>query len=233
MVQESTELTAKARRTRERILEAALRLFAEKGYEATTMRDVAGEAGASLGLAYRYFASKEEFVLALYRRLAEESREWAREHLDGGTVAERFERVMLAKLDQVSPHRGPLAALLVRALDPNSPTSALGEQTADVREQMSEVFLEAVRGASDAPNEKQSREMATALYGLHLALLLYWFHDKSEDRQATRTLVRSARDAIRLMRPTLRLPPAARMLTRVSGALENVGIGDEAEDQER
>src|ERR671921_1649309 len=118
-------LTPKARRTRERILEAALELFAEKGYEATTMRDVAREAGASVGLAYRYFASKEEFALALYMRLAEESEEWAKDGLAGGTVAERFEAAMLAKLDQVSPHRGPLAALLARALDPNSRLSAL------------------------------------------------------------------------------------------------------------
>jgi len=100
------ELTPKARRTRERILEAALALFAEKGYEATTMRDIAKEAGASLGLAYRYYASKEEFALVLYLRLAEESREWAREGLSGGTVAERFEQAMLAKLDQVEPYRG-------------------------------------------------------------------------------------------------------------------------------
>src|ERR687889_2799964 len=107
-------LTPKALRTRERILEAALGLFAEKGYEATTMRDVAREAGASLGLAYRYFASKEEFALALYMRLAEESEEWAREGLPEGTMAERFEAAMLAKLDQVSPHRGPLVALLTR-----------------------------------------------------------------------------------------------------------------------
>src|SRR5687768_9742979 len=96
-------LTPKARRTRARILEAALALFADRGYEATTMRDVAREAGASLGLAYRYFASKEEFALALYMRLAEESEEWVRDGLVGGTVAERFEAAMLAKLDQVSP----------------------------------------------------------------------------------------------------------------------------------
>ena len=118
-------LTPKAQRTRERILEAALTLFAEKGFEATTMRDVAERAGASLGLAYRYYVSKEEFALALYSRLAEESREWAWEGLPEGTIAERFERAMLAKLDQVEPHREPLAALLVKALDPNSPTSAL------------------------------------------------------------------------------------------------------------
>ena len=114
-------LTPKARRTRERILEAALALFADRGYEATTMRDVAREAGASLGLAYRYFASKEEFALALYMRLAEESEDWARDGLAGGTVAERFERAMLVKLDQVSSHRGPLAALLARDPRPQLP----------------------------------------------------------------------------------------------------------------
>jgi AcrR family transcriptional regulator len=217
-------LTSKALRTRERILEAALLLFAEKGYEATTMRDVAREAGASLGLAYRYFASKEEFALALYMRLAEGSEGWAREGLVGGTVAERFERAMVAKLDQVSPHRGPLAALLSRALDPSSPISALGEGTAAVREKMGGVFLEVVRGASDAPAERQARELGNLLYALHIAILLYWFHDKTPEARATRELVGSARDALRYLRPALRLPPMSRVLSRLAAALANVGM---------
>jgi len=219
-------LTPKARRTRERILEAALVLFADRGYEATTMRDVAREAGASLGLAYRYFASKEEFALALYMRLAEESEEWAREGLAGGTIAERFEWAMVAKLDQVSPHRGPLAALLTRALDPNSPISALGDGTAAVREKMGGVFLEVVRGASDAPREKQARELGNALYALHLAILLYWFHDRTPGARATRELVGSAREALRYLRPALRLPQMSRVLSRLANALEDVSIGD-------
>ncbi len=218
-------------RTRERILEAALRLFADKGYEATSMRDVAREAEASLGLAYRYFASKEEFALALYMRLAEESEEWAREGLlGGGTVAERFERTMVVKLDQVSPHRGPLAALLSRALDPNSPISALGEGTAAVREKMGGVFLEVVRGAGDAPREKQARELANVLYALHLAILLYWFHDKTPDARATRELVGSARDTLRYLRPALRLPPMSRVFSGLAGALEQVSIGGPGPD---
>src|SRR5215212_2957588 len=219
-------LTPKARRTKERILEAALMLFADRGYEATTMRDVAREAGASLGLAYRYFASKEEFALALYMRLAEESEEWAREGLAGGTVAERFEAAMLVKLDQVSPHRGPLAALLTRALDPNSPISALGEGTAAVREKMGGVFLEVVRGASDAPGEKQSIQLGNVLYALHLAIILYWFHDKTPDARATRELVGSARETLRYLRPALRLPQMSRVLSRLANALEDVSIGD-------
>jgi AcrR family transcriptional regulator len=217
-------LTPKARRTRERILGAALGLFVDKGYEATTMRDVALEAGASLGLAYRYFASKEEFALALYMRLAEESEAWARDGLAGGTMAERFEAVMLAKLDQVSSHRGPLAALLSRALDPNSRLSALGEGTAAVREKMGSIFLEVVRGASDAPGEKQVRELGNALYALHLAILLYWFHDKTPDARATRELIGSARDALRYLRPALRLPPMSRVLSGLAGALGDVGM---------
>jgi AcrR family transcriptional regulator len=217
-------LTPKALRTRERILEAALRLFADKGYEATTMRDVAREAGTSVGLAYRYFASKEEFALALYMRLAEESEVWAREGLAGGTVAERFERAMEVKLDQVSPHRGPLAALLTRALDPDSPISALGGGTATVREKMGGVFLEVVRGASDAPGEKQVSELGNVLYALHLAVLLYWFHDKTPGVRATRELVGSARDALRYLRPALRLPPMSRVLSKLAGSLANVGM---------
>jgi AcrR family transcriptional regulator len=217
-------LTPKARRTRERILEAALALFADRGYEATTMRDVAREAGTSLGLAYRYFVSKEEFALALYMRLAEESEDWARHGLAGGAMAERFERAMLAKLDQVSPHRGPLAALLARTLDPNSRLSALGEGTVGVREKMGGVFLEVVRGASDAPGGRQARELGNVLYALHLAILLYWFHDKTPGARATRDLVGSARETLRYLRPALRLPPMSRVLSRLTSALENIGM---------
>jgi AcrR family transcriptional regulator len=225
-------LTPKARRTRERILEAALGLFAEKGYEATTMRGVAREAGASLGLAYRYFASKEEFALALYMRLAEESEERARDGLAGGTVAERFEAAMLAKLDQVSPHRDPLAALLTRALDPNSRLSALGEGTAAVREKMGGVFLEVVRGASDAPGEKQAVQLGNVLYALHLAILLYWFHDKTPDARATQELVGTARETLRYLRPALWLPPMSRVLSGLAGALANVGMNAAGEPRE-
>ena len=142
----------------------------------------------------------------------------------GGTVAERFEAAMLAKLDQASPHRGPLAALLARALDPNSRLSALGEDTAAVREKMGGVFLEVVRGASDAPGQKQVRELGNVLYALHLAVLLYWFHDKTPDARATRELVGSARETLRYLRPALRLPPMSRVLSGLAGALANVGM---------
>ena len=44
---------------KQEILEAALRVFARKGYDKTSISDIAGEIGISQGLCYRYFPSKE------------------------------------------------------------------------------------------------------------------------------------------------------------------------------
>jgi AcrR family transcriptional regulator len=58
----------KGEQTRRAIAEAALRLFREQGYEATTMRAIAKEAGVATGNAYYYFGSKEELIHAYYAR---------------------------------------------------------------------------------------------------------------------------------------------------------------------
>ena len=57
-------VTAKGEETRDRIYNAALTLFRQRGFDATTMRDVAGAADMSLGAAYHYFPSKDALVLA-------------------------------------------------------------------------------------------------------------------------------------------------------------------------
>lgn len=51
-----------AKDTRDLILKTSLKLFSEQGYHGTTMRQVASKAGISLGLAYRYFDSKEAIL---------------------------------------------------------------------------------------------------------------------------------------------------------------------------
>ena len=72
-----TTKTTKGAETRARILEAALALFREKGYDATTMRGVAERAGVSLGNAYYYFESKEHLLHAFYDRMSREQAEVA------------------------------------------------------------------------------------------------------------------------------------------------------------
>lgn len=75
-----------------RILDAAVRVFAERGYEATRVGDVAKEAGVAYGLVYHYYGSKEAVLAAVFREawgrliaavaLAEETGETAPEQLE-------------------------------------------------------------------------------------------------------------------------------------------------------
>src|SRR5207248_3453510 len=65
-------LTPRGSAARLRLYSAALELMAERGYAGTTLRDVAGRAGASVGLLYRYFPSKRSVLLQLYDELSTE-----------------------------------------------------------------------------------------------------------------------------------------------------------------
>src|SRR5690348_17502235 len=77
---------------RKAILEAAVRVFAAQGYDASRIGDVAKEAGVAYGLVYHYYASKEAVLEAVFREawgrllaavaLAEETGEDAAEQLE-------------------------------------------------------------------------------------------------------------------------------------------------------
>lgn len=55
-------------RTSLRLLEGALKVFAKHGYHASSMAEIAREAGLSKGLAYHYFAGKEDLLVAIAER---------------------------------------------------------------------------------------------------------------------------------------------------------------------
>src|SRR3954451_22179431 len=64
--------TSEGEASRRRLYDLAVRMIASRGYEATTLRDIAKRAGVSPGLLYRYFPSKRAVVLALYDDLSTE-----------------------------------------------------------------------------------------------------------------------------------------------------------------
>jgi AcrR family transcriptional regulator len=61
--------------SRERILEAAMRLFGRLGYGAASIRLIAAEAGVAQGLMYSHFRDKEDLLRALFRRGMDDVRE--------------------------------------------------------------------------------------------------------------------------------------------------------------
>jgi len=103
---------------RVQLLDAAARLFSERGYHATSIRDIAKEVGMLSGSIYYHFQSKEEMLLAVYeegkRRVADavdtaaaaETEPWTRlqaccaAHLEALIVHRDYTQVMIRTLPQ-------------------------------------------------------------------------------------------------------------------------------------
>src|SRR3984957_14172445 len=61
--------------TRERILDAALNLFIEKGFDKTSLREIAEQLGVTKAALYYHFTSKDDILMALHLRLHEAGRD--------------------------------------------------------------------------------------------------------------------------------------------------------------
>src|SRR3954462_11841843 len=99
---------------RERILEAAMELATEGGYDAVQMREVAERADVALGTLYRYFPSKVHLLVSAMGRTFQSLQESV--HIDdGGTPEERVYRVIAAVTRYLARHRR-LSGAMIRAL---------------------------------------------------------------------------------------------------------------------
>lgn len=97
--------TAGATDTRSQLIQAARRLFAERGYDGTSIRDITGLAGANLGAITYHFGSKD----ALYEEVVASMAEPLRAGLAGaaaqsGAPLERIERVVRAFFEHLGSH---------------------------------------------------------------------------------------------------------------------------------
>jgi AcrR family transcriptional regulator len=182
--------TSKGSETRARILESALNLFLERGYEETTMRAVAEAADVSLGNAYYYFESKEQLVQAFYERSH-------REHVERSApplATERdFRRRLLAtlsaKIDTSEPYHRFSGVLFRSAADPLSPLNPFSGASAEVREEAVALMGEVVDGSTLDPPADLRAELPYLLWLYEMGIILFWIFDTSRDRARTRTLV--------------------------------------------
>ena len=111
--------TGKSEQTRALILETAMRLFRERGYDKTTMRAIAAEAGVSVGNAYYYFEGKEALIQAFYARSQAEQLEAAESVFARETgLEERLRGVLRAVVTAMQPYRQVAGSIFRVASDP-------------------------------------------------------------------------------------------------------------------
>lgn len=88
---------------RTQILEAALVCFARRGFHQTSMHDISGEAGISVGLIYRYFENKEAVISAMADRHKKEIGEVLERARQAPTLLESLEILFTAHCCEDAP----------------------------------------------------------------------------------------------------------------------------------
>lgn len=218
--------TPKAELTRAHLLATALGVFRQRGLEATTMRDLAAAADASLGSAYYYFPSKEAIIQAYYDDVqAEHARRLAATFADGHGRLDLNARLRAAfhlKLDILRGDRKLLGALFRYTGEPCHPLSALGEGTRRNRRESIAVFQTAI-GNERLPEDIRAL-LPTALWALHMAILLYFIYDDSPEQQRTRSLVDSVLSLLVRVLSLAKLPMLKPVRGKVLTILRSAGL---------
>src|SRR2546423_1038691 len=182
--------TTRAEDTRRKIYDSALQLFREKGFEQTTMRNIAQKAGVALGAAYYYFASKEAIVLAFYGEMQEGSHEAVLQEMqEHKKMKDRIRCVLQKRLELLEPNRKFCDALFRHAPDSQDPLSPFSEETRPIRERAIEHMRIALEGGDvKVPSDLKS-QLPYLLWLYQMGLILFWLYDRSENQQRTQKLM--------------------------------------------
>jgi AcrR family transcriptional regulator len=182
--------TAGGEQTKRLIVETAIRLFREHGYDKTTMRAIASEAGLSVGNAYYYFPSKDHLVQEFYVMIQHEHRQAAAEVLATETqFARRLHGVLTAALEVIAPYHGFAGKFIKVAADPASPLSPFSDDSDPAREISMQIYRDLVAGTTTKIDPELRDELPDLLWLSQLAVTLFWVHDRSPGQTKTRLLV--------------------------------------------
>jgi AcrR family transcriptional regulator len=181
-------VTRKSEETRNRILEAALALFRQRGFENTTMREIARESGLALGAAYYYFDSKDALVMGFYARAQHDLDPLMEDALAKTSgLEERLSAAIDVKFHYFAPNR-KLLGTLSGHIDPQHPLSPFSEETRAIRERDIRFMRQTIEGAKIKIPDDLKGQLPRVLWLYQMGLLLFWVYDSSPAQTKTRLL---------------------------------------------
>ena len=194
--------TPKAEETGQRILDSALALFREEGFDTATMRDIAVKAGVATGAAYYYYPSKEAIVLDFYQRSCAEMQPKIEAALGPCRGLEaRLRELIRVKLETFAPNRNVLRALLRNGADPKHPLSPFSPQTKDIRDIDLVWFRRILVDCGIKIPKDLEPQLPGVLWFFQMGVIFFWVIDESPGQsRTTRLLELAAKSAVTLIR---------------------------------
>lgn len=207
--------TLKAEETGLKILDSALELFRQEGFESATMRDVAQKAGVATGAAYYYYPSKDAIVMDYYQRACAEMQPKIDAALKNARgLEDRLRELIRVKLVHFAPNRGVLRALLKNGADPKHPLSPFSVETTEIREVDMKWFERILDDCGIRIPRDLAPELPGVLWFFQMGVIYFWVIDESPRQARTEKLLELASknvatlvrlSSLPLMRPVRRL----------------------------
>ncbi|HEV8687269.1 MAG TPA: TetR family transcriptional regulator [Gaiellaceae bacterium] len=173
-------VTADKRRV---LLDAAVRVFARKGYHEARVGDIAEEAGVAHGLLYHYFASKEEVLETIFRDTWSELLAAVREVEESGAPAREQLRQVAAILLRAWRRDADLVRVLVREV---TRSAEVGKRVAEIGDAFAAIERIVRRGQADGEfrEELDPRLASVIFYGAIEEVLTGWVLELLPDGDA-------------------------------------------------
>jgi AcrR family transcriptional regulator len=170
VVPETSTLPRNQAARRGRVLQAAMALAADGGYDAVQMRDVAAGAGVALGTIYRYFTSKDQLLAAaMVEWLGQLEREVAKRPPRGDTAAERVVDVVRRANRTLGRNPRLTAALVTAVAAPDPDVVAFHRESSAAMQRI----LSASMGDLD---DATKADVVRVLNHVWFSALLAWVH---------------------------------------------------------
>jgi len=218
--------TKRGETSRAAIFGAALELFQERGYEATTMRAIADRAGVSLGSSYHYFASKEHLVLEFYHHTHELHlvviAPLLRREKD---LAARLRGTIRAVVVTCEPFHAVAGSIFSTVANPSSPVNPFGPTAKPLREEVIAMYADVVSGSDAKIPADIAAELPLLLWLYQMGILYFWIFDRSPGRLRTLEVIDQTTDLIVRLLGLANLPILRGPRKRVLGLVRSIAEG--------
>jgi AcrR family transcriptional regulator len=185
----ATKPTPKAAETSLRILDAALELFRDEGFDRATMRDIANKAGVATGAAYYYYDSKDAIVMDFYRRASAEMQPQIEAVLKADGLEARLRELIRIKLVHFAPNRSVLRALLRNGADPQYPLSPFSPETREIRDTDMAWFRRILIDCGTRIPRDLEPHLPRVLWLFQMGVIFFWVIDDSPGQARTAQLL--------------------------------------------
>jgi TetR/AcrR family fatty acid metabolism transcriptional regulator len=166
---------------RRQILAAAVKVFAEKGFHASRVGDIAEEAGLAYGLVYHYYESKEDLLETIFRTTWTEMLARVREVEEAGVPAAEAVRQVTALLLRTWRRDPDLVRVLVREVTRNQHVQQEIEEITQAMEALERIIRRG-QESGEFRTELDSRLSAVVFYGALEEVLSGWVLGQLPDR---------------------------------------------------